>query len=62
MEAAAGSRVVISRFPQSHEAEAGSPEITAALKEISTSGAHFSNFASLFELGLSTVLLIEYIS
>jgi len=56
------SRVVLGRFPLAQEITGDVARIRDALRELSTSGAHFSYFASLYGIGGDGLLLVDYIS
>ena len=56
------SRVVLGRFPLAQEITGDAIGIRDALRELSTSGAHFSYFASLYRVGADGLLLVDYIS
>lgn len=61
MQQVAHCRVVLGRFPVSREITGDTETITAALKELSTSGAHFTYFASGYRDGNKVLLLLDYI-
>ncbi|WP_213816883.1 hypothetical protein [Glaciihabitans sp. dw_435] len=60
-DAAGSSRVVFGDFPNATEITGDIRATAAALRDVTTSGAHFTNYASLYSDGAASVLLIDYI-